>query len=350
MKPKQIIVLGIILGVLLAGALFKSVIQKMDPRTVSGAQLDGGVAFDFEPGKIEKILIGRGAKAQPVELVKANGIWKVKSLWGAVADETRVAGFLEKLCGTRGELRATGKNFFADFGIGDADAFSIKLTGLQNTTLLDLKLGAKTAGSGGYFLRKAAGEEVYFTDMDMAELLGIFTTFSEAVPLSGYWADLVLFRIDRDRCLSVVTEHLSKEKGRTAILGIRREGTGGEPSKDPWRFIKAGDPKKVPDPDKVLRLLIAFNSVQAQSVVDPAGKEYGLDTPLLEIAVTEKERGETRLTVSPKNEKEDVYFVKASDRYGIFKVSAHYFQDLDMKDEQLLKESPAASEKLPKIP
>ena len=345
MKRNQIIILGIILGALVAATLLKTVVQKMDPRTAKGTQLYGALAFDFTPGKVERILLARGMETPSVELVKTNGFWKVKSLWNAAANEGKVNNFLAKLRSAQGELRATEKNLFADFGIGDQEAFSIQLKGAENRSFLDLRIGAKPVDREGYFLRKAAGDEVYFTDMNMAELLGIFTEFTKAVPLSGYWADLALFHIDIDHCLSVVTEHLSKEKGRTPVLGIRRDGTGDDPSKNPWNFIKEEAPKKFADPDKALRLLVALNSVQAQSVVDPNGKDYGLDTPLLEIAVSEKDRGEVRATFSPKNEKEDVYFVRVSDRPEVFKLSAHYFQDLDLKDEQLLKEAPAPAGK-----
>ena len=83
--------------------------------------------------------------------------------------------------------------------------------------------------------------------------------------------------------------------------------------------------------------------------MDPSGKDYGLDAPVLEIAVTEKDRGEVRVSVGAKDAKEDVYFVKASNRPEVFKLSANDFQDLDMKDEQLLKQVPGPQEP-PKAP
>ena len=49
--------------------------------------------------------------------------------------------------------------------------------------------------------------------------------------------------------------------------------------------------------------------------------------------------------------KEDFFFVKISNHPEIFKLSAHYLQDLDMKDEQLLKEeAPPAAKAPPKAP
>jgi len=339
MKQKQIIILSLVLSVLLVGTLIKTVIQKENVQTVPGNQIYGSLAFGFEPHKVETILIGRGMRDPLVELVKESGLWKVKGLWAANANEEKVDNFLGELRGARGEIRATGRDFFPDFGIRDAEAFFIKLIGAGNATLLDLRVGTKTTGSRGYFLRKANGDEVYFTDTNMAELLGIYTNFTEAVPSNSYWADLALFHADIDRTISVVMEHISAERRRTTVLGIRREGTESDLTKKLWSFINQGSSKKPVDSEKVLRLFVTLNSVQAQSVADPSGKDYGLDTPFLEITVTEKGHNEIHAIVSPKNVKEDVCFVKISNRPGIFKLSAHYLQDLDMKDEQLLKDN-----------
>lgn len=342
MEKKQIMILILILAILLAGTALKILIQKKDPQTVPGPQFSGALAFQFEPATVERILLRRTAKTPQVELVKVNGRWEIKSLWGAIANEGKVISFLEKIRDIRWEPRAAGGKFFADFGIDHAEAFSIRLTGAENSPILDVRVGTKPAGRDGYFLRKASGDEVYFTDTNMAELLGIFTAFNEAAPLSGYWANLALFNIPIDRVLSVVMKPFAGGKEQPPVLGIRREVTGDDPSKNPWSFIKEESPAKTVDPEKVLRLLVALNSVQAQAVVDPNGQDYGLGAPVLEIAVTEKDRGEVRVTVGPKNAKEDVYYVKVSDRPEVFKLSANDFADLDMKDEQLLKEIPAA--------
>lgn len=342
MKKKQIIILCLVLGVLLAGIIFKTFVRGTDPRTVSGPQLEGDPAFRFDTAQVEKILLEHKGKAPPVELAKVNGRWEVKTLWGARADEGKVLRFLEEVRGLHWELRAADKKFFSDFGIDDPEAYSVQLAGTGDAPLLDLRVGTKQAGRSGFFLRKASEDEVFFTETDIAELLGIFSAFADAAPRPDYWADLTLFDIHIDRALSVVIERLSGGKERVPALGVRREAEGEDLSKNAWKFTAAGSPAKAVDPDKVLKLLIALNSVKAQTVVDPHGKDYGLKAPVLEIAVTEKGRGEVRITVGAKDEKADVYFVKSSDRPGIFQLSANDFQDLDRKDEQLVQEAPAA--------
>ena len=85
MKPKQIIILGIILAALALGILLKAWVRSAGEG--SGAASRSGVALgDFDPARVERILIGRGFKTVPVELAKKNGLWKIKSLWDAPAN------------------------------------------------------------------------------------------------------------------------------------------------------------------------------------------------------------------------------------------------------------------------
>ncbi|MBU9888286.1 MAG: DUF4340 domain-containing protein [Candidatus Omnitrophica bacterium] len=345
MKPKQIIVLSIILGILVAGVLFKSALRGQDPRTVRGPWSDEKSLLDFEPAKVEGIYLERrGKSVPPVSLVRKDVGWTVASRWDVLADESRVVRFLEKLRDLRGELRATGDRFYGDFGIGDAEAFTAQLTGKDGAALLDLRIGTKRAGREGYFLRRAGTDTIYLTETDLGELLGIFTDLSEAAPSADPWVDLSLFELPVDEVVSVVIE-----RDRMPVLGIRR-GTGGEgATENAWSFVRTGTPAKTVDPDKALHLLVAFNSIRAQKVVDPKSGDHGLNAPVLEITVTRKERGEVRVTVGAKDAKEDAYFVKISGRPGIFKLSADDFQELDITDERLVRETPSAKE-APKVP
>ncbi len=348
MKKKQIIILGMILGVLLAGTALKILVRKSDSRTMREAQLFGDTAFHFEPGAVERILLGNGTKTS-VELVKVNGRWEVESRWRVAAMEGKVINFLEKIRGIRWELRAKGENFLPDFGISDEEAYFIRLMGAGKTPLPDLMVGTKPAGSSGHFLRRASSDEIYFTDTNMAELFGILRGFPGPVPSGDYWADLALFNINIDRVLSVVAERFTEGKERVPVLGIRRESIGSDPSKNPWHFTRGENVAKTVDPEKALKLFVMLDSIRGRTVLDPNGNDYGLDAPVLEIAVLEKDRPEVRVTVSPKNAEGDAYFVKFSNRQQVFKLSANDFQDMDIKDEQLLKEAPAAQAS-PKAP
>jgi len=122
MKTKQIIILSIIFGILVLGILLKSWVRSRDDD--AGAARGGRVILaEFDPMKLERILIGRGSQSPAVELAKENGVWKVKNLWNVKADSAKVENLIQALRSAQGELRGSGKKLFADFGIQDADAF-----------------------------------------------------------------------------------------------------------------------------------------------------------------------------------------------------------------------------------
>jgi len=340
MKPKQIIILSIILGALVCGLLLKSWVRFAGEN--AGAVRNERVALaQFDPSRLERILISRGGRSPGVELAKENGVWKVKSLWDAKADPVRVEKLIQKLRSLEGELRGSGKQLFADFGIQDADAFSIKLLGVANTPLLDLRLGTKQAGENGYFIRKAADENVYLTDVNMAELLGIYAAFNEATPASPFWADLSLLNLDPEK-VTKITVYLLKGEEKTMITGLERETDPKDPLKTSWKFLRK-DMSSLPDPDKVLKFIATMKSVPAEKIVDPGGKGYGLEKPVWQLAVAEGGK-KILLNAGPKDEKGELFYVKRSEDPTVFGLKASFFTDLNVDDTHFIKDIPPAAE------
>lgn len=359
MKPKQIIVLSIIFGILALGILLKAWVRSAADH--AGATQGGSVALaEIDPVKLEKILIGRpsktGSPSPVVELSKENGVWKLKNLWNAKADPGKVEKFIQKFSSVQGELRGSGKKLFADFGIQDDEAFSIKLFGTGNTSLADLRLGTKKAGENGFFLRKAASENVYLVDLNMAELLGIFTDLKEATPASLFWADLSLFNLDPAK-VTKITLFLLKGEEKTMIAGLERVADPKDPLKSSWKFLRK-DMTSPLDPGKVLKFIAVMNSVRAGKVVDSGGKGYGLEKPVWQLAVTENGppvqtgRGspssqggrKTLLSAGPKDEKAGLYYVKRSGDPTVLDLPASFFADLNVDDTYFVKDIPSAAE------
>ncbi|MFA7255170.1 MAG: DUF4340 domain-containing protein [Candidatus Omnitrophota bacterium] len=340
MKPKQIIVLSIIFGILAAGILLKSLARSAGDN--AGAAQGGRVAFArFDPAKLERITIRHGNQSPVVELANENGIWKVKSLWGAQADPVKVEALIEKLRSAQGELRGSGKKLFTDFGIQDAEAFSMQLFGAGNVLLLDLRLGTQKAGENGYFMRQAKSENVYLVDANMEELLGIFENFKEAVPASAPWADLRLFNLDTEKVTEVAVFRIQGEE-KTRVAGLKRETDPKDPLKISWKFLRQ-DVSSLPDPDKVLKFIAAMNSIQAQKVVDPGGPGYGLEKPVWQLAVIEESK-KTFLNAGSKDEKAELLYVARSGNSTVFGLQASFFDDLNVDDTHFLKDAPPVAE------
>jgi len=276
-----------------------------------------------------------------VELAKENGVWKVKSLWNVQADPAKVKKLIERLRGVRGELRGSGKKLFPDFGIQDAEAFSIRFLGAGNAPILDLRLGTKQAGESAYFFRKATGEEVYLADVHMAELLGISTDLQEAVPANPFWADFSLFDLNPEK-VTKITVYLLKDQEKTMITGLVRLTDPKDPLKTSWKFLRK-DMTSSLDPDKVLKFIAVLKSVRAEKALDPSGQGYGLEKPVWQLAVTEGNK-KTLLNAGSKDEKGELFYVKRSGDPAVFGLKASFFDDLNVDDTYFVKDVPPSAE------
>jgi len=338
MKKKQIIILSLILGILALGVLLKSRVRSGGDN--AGAVQAGGVALaKFDPMKLEKILISRGSQAPSVDLAKENGVWKVKNLWNAKADPAKVEKLIQKFYSIRGELRSSGKKFFADYGIRDEEAFSIKFFSTGNASPQDFRIGINQAGENAFFVREATREDVYLAEVNVAELLGIYSASDEATSESLFWVDLSLFNLDPER-VTKITLYLLKGEGKTMVAGLEREVDPKDPLKSSWKFMRKGM-RSSPDPDKVLKFIALMNSIRAQQVVDPSGKGYGLEQPVWQLAITE-EGQKTILNAGPKDEQRKIFYAKHLKDPTIFNVQASFFDDLNIDDTHFLKDIPSA--------
>ena len=338
MKPKQIIILGIILAALALGILLKAWVRSAGEG--SGAASRSGVALgDFDPARVERILIGRGFKTVPVELAKKNGLWKIKSLWDAPANSPKVEKLLRQLSAVRGELRATGKDLLKDFGIEDGNAFSVKFLGAGDAVLQDLRIGTKKDGAEGSFIRKAGSADVYIVDVDLAETLGIYTDLGTAKPTGDTWADLSLFRLDPEKVTGIEVDLVQGDK-KTMVAGLTRETDAKDPGQSSWKFLRK-DISLLPDQDNVVRFIATMNSVRAEKVVDPDEKKYGLEKPVFQLIVTEDNKKKI-LSAGPKAAEGDRYYVKTSAGPILFSLAATYFTDLNVDDIHFVKEVPAS--------
>jgi hypothetical protein len=340
MTKKQIVILAVIFAILVLGIFLKTLVRFVSEEAGSAART--GVALtDFDPAKIERILIGRGLETAPVELAKKNGIWEVKSLWNAPANPSKVEKFIRQLSSARGELRGTGKDLLKDFGIEDMNSFSIKFMGAGNGALLDLRIGTKKSDVEGSFIRKTGSTDVYFADMDLPEILGIHTDPGTAKPMSNTWADLSLFRLDPEKLTKITIYRMSGNE-KNMVLGLVREVDPKDPGQGSWKYLRS-EMRLSMDPDKVMKFIATMNSVRAEKVVDPDGKRYGIDKPVWQLAVSEGNK-KTILIAGPKDTKKDLYYVKALPRQVVCSMGSTYFDDLNVDDTSFVKDVPKAAE------
>lgn len=331
MNNRHILILSVILGVLVLGVLVKDLFSRIRDRTAAGVHPP--LSFTFDPEKIGRIEIGRGVKKFPVTLVKKGSGWQVKDLWNAKADDPKVSELLEGLRGMKGELRSSDASALADFGITDADAFSLMLGGSDGGTIMDLRIGSRRAGHDGAFFRRAGSSEVYYTETGLDRILGVYFPAEEQVPDPAFWADLALFNLAPDEVSRI---EINGIKGGTSVLSLGIERTA-----DGWKLIGPHEKRPV-DPGKVLGYIAILNSVRAQGIEDPAGKSYGLEQPVWRLTVTAGGKQQV-LEAGPQRTKGNVYFMKFRDRPEVFRLTAYYFEDLNVKNDHFSASDGSAS-------
>jgi hypothetical protein len=341
MDKKQILILSVILGILALGILVKSWVRSTQ-ETVLPAQGEGVILADFDPSRIERILIGRsltqaegGSSGSPMELVKEKGAWKVKSLWNADADSAKVEKFLGQFHAVRGELRGTGKKLFPDFGIQEKEAFSIELFDSKEALVAEFLIGTKQAGENGFFIRGPSSEEVYLADLGLTEILGMNEDVLPEAPPSGVWADLRLFKVDPEK-VTRITVFQMKEDQKSMVAGLERTVDLQDQAKNSWKFLRKEMTLPL-DPAKVSRFIAVMNSLRAEKVMDPLGKGYGLEKPVWQLAVTEGSK-KTILNAGSEDEKEGRRFVSRPGDPTIFALQSPFFDDLNIDDTHFVKD------------
>ena len=114
-----------------------------------------------------------GTTETKVHLIKEEGRWKVKSLYGVYADENALTAFLNKLNGLEGELRSNEAGLLADYGIADEAGVHIVLS-RDGVAVAHLVVGSKRSGSSGNFIRPRDKNEVYVVEEDLLAEFGLW--------------------------------------------------------------------------------------------------------------------------------------------------------------------------------
>ncbi|MBN1587429.1 MAG: DUF4340 domain-containing protein [Candidatus Omnitrophica bacterium] len=261
MNPKQIILLIVVLGLLVFGLYWKG--QQTRPELSPEPEASFGLGVS--PENLDGLQIYKETSEERLMLTRVGENWVLPNLWGLPADANRVDRLLQGLEEVGGDERGNSEDLFADFGIRDAQAIHVLLS--ENGEVKEhLLIGDKTAGWNQVFVRREGSEKVYLCDWDLLSRMGIYADLESAKIEPLYVANLKLFSIAEDNIESV---------------SVRR--SGGE-----WRPVYAGNPFEQ-DEAKTKNYHRALRGLRAETVVDPAGEGYGLDTPEYEVQIALKE-------------------------------------------------------------
>lgn len=267
MKPKQILILAVIL-IILAGLV---ILKNLKPSPVVGRSKDVRLETQFDSKAASEIKIGK-ADAEIV-LSKADGVWRCPGKWNAQADQGKVAQLLEVLTGLRGEFRSDHKDLLADYEIDDQNALQISVSG-KDKSLLDLFIGLSRPDQRGIFLRLKGSNAVYFSNDQLLVNIGLYGNIKTEAPKLDFWIDLRLLDLHTEQVSSFSIVQLKNGK-EDSVFGFERSAASNDATAHSWKPIGLPEDFKV-DESKVDAYLRKFQFERAKEVLDPS-TPYGFD-------------------------------------------------------------------------
>jgi hypothetical protein len=333
MKPKQIFILAVIFGLLMAAVLVKELQKPAELTEEEYISLD----LSFDSPQVAKILIGKGQE-KFVELLKSSHVWRIPELWNARADSSKVERFLQGIRDARGELRGSDKSLFGDFGIGDDKAFSVLLLKETGEPVLKLFLGTKKGDYRFMFVRKEGSEKVYLTETDLFGEMGILGDPETQNPQKEHWAGLTFSELDTDKIDRLEARRFAKEK-ETLTMSIVRTSNPSDPAKKEWKYARETVSAAM-DQEKIKQFLNFLTNTYASKVLDPTAYNFGKPAWQMKIGLEDGKEVILNAIVSDETTKD--YAVQVSTEPVAFQVSKYYFEDLDIEDSKFFAEQPKA--------
>ena len=268
MNARQLLTLLGIAAVLTVIIVFK---QLHAPKPLTQEQPQS-LALQVPTGTVDHVTLRKGMAAG-VELEKADGAWRIPSLWNVKADADKIQKFLDAVGAVKGEARGQSDTLFGDFGIMDADALHVILAA-DGAEVVHLLIGTVSPGPNQAFIRQAGTPTVFLCDNSLLSTLGVTGGVASAELKPDPWTDLRMFSFSPD---SVQTVDVRQRAGE-------------------WRELGAALPFPR-DANQVAPYLQGLLSVRADGVVDPAGTGYGFEEPEWELRLNLKEGAPIVVTV-----------------------------------------------------
>ncbi|MBI3316655.1 MAG: DUF4340 domain-containing protein [Candidatus Omnitrophica bacterium] len=332
MKPKQIIFLAILFGVLVIAVTVKNFQKPAELATQEFTPLDLSLNVDeIEKIEITKPKSGDVEKEEYVELHKMKGEWRVKSLYDARAEEDKVKALLEEIKNAKGELRARDKELHADFKIKEEEALGIKLSTSSGATALHLLVGMRKSGQM-IFIRKSGEDTVYLTEADLMGQVGLFGDTDREGLSSDFWASMVLAEPDPEKVDKFEIHRL--EGGDFISASLEKAPDPADASRKIWQFSRPLQNPFKADPEKVKLYLENIKTWRAQKVLDPQAKDYGFSKPQWKLIITQEGGQTLEITAPAPDETTKSYPMKVTDKPVIFQLIHYYFENLDADDSR----------------
>lgn len=276
MKAKRNLIL--VIALLMAGALIFFLERPFDK---GGRQSAGDLLVfpDFEPWKVNKILIGNGN----LTFENRDGNWFLITAAGPYpADRSQIGAFLQAIRELkRDNIASENKGKQSLFGVKAGEGTEVAVYDPEGQKIADFFVGKKGPDGLSAYIRRADAEEVILQPGNLRDHLD---------KPAKLWRDRKVFPVKAEDVVQI-TLQINKE---TIILN--RDTKGG------WFMIKPLSQKA--DAGRIEQILTVLNDLEAADFAEqlkPA--EAGLEAPQLRLAVRLKDRTTKMLLIGqPANE------------------------------------------------
>lgn len=291
MKTKTLRLLAVILGILLALALAKKVfmrgpaisLDKADK--ISQTLVSPKILEEF----VTRLVFYKGDEPDNKVVVSRSsaGEWVVESLYNAPARANFISGLIKDLSELKGEWRADNPDVLGDFQIRDEEGLHIVIEGAGGQVIYHAVVGLKALKWNMNFIRQAGTSMVVYVPRGFLDVAGLRKPGDR---LQGAtFSDLRVWKLEN---MSKIHKVWIKTAAPSPVLLVKLAEDN--PARLPagW-YVDPPSARTAADERKVMEFLRHLTGVRGQDLMDPKGKDYGLDTLVLSAALETLEEDKT---------------------------------------------------------
>ncbi len=303
---------------------------------------------DQDLDKVVEIRARQDGREPAVILQKTEDSWIVPNYYDARADKHKIESFLKDIENLQGEKRASSKELFPTFAVGDDQALRVDFLGKDRQPLLVLLVGKPGPMGRGCFVRFMDKTDVYLIDNNLLTTFGIFGEQNK-IPHPKIWADLKILAPGKDTwsrvelTLPQAAVIFAKEQKAVKDSASGESEDASVEVKPPAIWLqKEPETPKLEDVD-IQSTLNALDNLRATQLMDPAKTDYGLEDPTHRAAVA-LDDGTSLQLLFAQPEAEGPVYVKIKDNKQVYEIPDSVFKNLFDKVENQVQPKKASDD------
>jgi hypothetical protein len=325
MKPKQTLILGAAVALIIAGIVLYHVVY--EPRQQASRQALLSAFPDLDPAKVAAIEIQKGGYA--VKLNKKGDHWVVASEGDYPADSEGVTQMMETAKALRlSDLASNKAKTHELFEVADDQGLKVNFLDPAGKPLAQMIVGKRGDNYGTAYVRRAGEDSTYLVGQN---LTSIFDRSKDT------WKDKSIARFEVSEPTELVI------KGDQETLTLRKAADKGA-----WELIE-GETETPANQSVVEGILRGFGTIRTLEFPTVDLKAAGLDSSGRSVSVKLQAKTEITLQIGKLDSANNRYYLKRADQPTVFLAAKYQVDSLfKTKDELLTKaENPEPSSPLP---